>query len=79
LLPPPPAESQGICQQYHAGQGGWPTLVSFTKASGLAGIPYVKKTAGMVCDELKVEANLRAHVASTLAAARSGAPAAAEL
>jgi hypothetical protein len=33
----------------------------------------------MVCDELKVEANLRAHVESTLAAARSGAPAAAEL
>ena len=67
------AESQSICSEYKGGQGGWPTLVSFTKASGLAGIPYAKKTSGMVCDELKVEKNLRAHVEATLAGARAAA------
>ena len=71
-------QSQALCQQYKAGQGGWPTLISFTKHTGLAGARFVQKTQGMVCDELKVEANMRAHVEATLAAAR-GATAGAEL
>jgi hypothetical protein len=72
-------QSQALCAKYKAGAAGWPTLVSFTRDSGLAGIPYAKKTSGMVCDELKVEANLRAHVEATLAAAAPRAAAASEL
>ena len=58
--------SQALCQKYKAGAGGWPTLISFTKATGLEGARFVQKTQGMVCDELKVEANMRAHIEATL-------------
>jgi hypothetical protein len=65
--------SQELCSKYQAGAGGWPTLVTFTKQTGLAGARFQQKTQGMVCDELKVEANLRAHVEATLKDAAAAA------
>lgn len=70
-------QSQPLCQKYKAGEGGWPTLVTFTAQTRLKGAPYPRKQPGMVCDELKVEANMRGHVEATLAASKAAAATAA--
>lgn len=51
-----------LCQQHGAGQGGWPTIKYFNKATGPAGARYVQKTTNMVCDELKQHEYMQSYV-----------------
>ena len=68
-------QSQALCQQHGAGQGGWPTLITFDASTGTKGRRFVQKKAGMVCDELKVPARMREHVVDSVAVARAAAAA----
>ena len=65
-----------LCQLHEAGRGGWPGLRVFTAATGADGEAYVKKTTGMICEELRsgttLEDFVRARVAGAGAAAAAG-------
>ena len=64
-----------LCQEHEAGRGGWPTVRTFSAATGAAGEKYVQKTSGMVCEELRSGTTLEDYVRAQLevAAASSGA------
>lgn len=44
------------------GDGGWPTIRYFNKATGYGGAPYSKKTDGAMCDELGDDNYMQAYV-----------------
>ncbi len=58
------------CQKYGAGQGGWPTIKTFSSLSGPTGSFYKQKSKGAVCDELKVPSAMEAYIKEAVAAVR---------
>jgi hypothetical protein len=64
-------EVPAVCRANAAGSGGWPTIKTFTKATGAAGSFYTQKQQGKaVCDELKVVDNMKAYVNEAVVAER---------
>ena len=71
--------NQALCSEHQAGAGGWPTVKSFTAATGPSGARFQQKTHGKVCDELSTPGVLTGYVAQVVAAAsKSDHPAATE-
>ena len=65
--------AQKACAQHEAGRRGWPTFKSFSAVTGPAGAHYTQKDSGMVCDDLKQVARMRALIEETAAAGASSA------
>jgi hypothetical protein len=62
-----------LCQTQGGGRGGWPTIKTYTAATGTTGAFYKQKASGPVCDELKVPSNMKAYVLDAVAATRAAA------
>ena len=67
---------QALCQAHAAGQGGWPTIKSFTPAAP-AGAPFPRTQQGSVCDEISSPGRLEAYVKGVLGEAAAAAAVAA--
>ena len=61
-----------LCKKHNAGQGGWPTIKSFTAATGLAGEPFPRTQGGSVCDEIASPGRLQAYVSGVVSLEGAG-------
>ena len=63
-----------LCQEHGAGNGGWPTVKSFTAATPRV-VSFPRGRPGMVCEELRAPGVLPAYVETVVAATRAAAEA----
>ena len=63
-----------LCQEHGAGNGGWPTVKSFTAATP-RGVPFPRGRPGMVCEELRAPGVLPTYVETVVAATSAAAAA----
>ena len=60
-----------VCNKFQAGNGGWPTVYSFT-ASTPDGKPFPREMPGSVCDEIVSPGRFERYVKESVKATRGG-------
>jgi hypothetical protein len=68
-----------LCAAHSAGAGGWPTIKSFSAATGPGGAPFPRTQQGSVCDEISSPGRLEAYVKGTVGSGAASAPLPGEL